>query len=429
MEYVFHCLINQFLGFKYDLIISDEVNDYNISCNSKSLDISNVFFREEKVAKLYILENIPSTVSVKELEFSDDKFPQVTLFGNPNLRENNNGYSWENDVVAATYYMLTRWEEAVISNRDEHNRFMAKDSLAYKCNFLHRPIVNEYVEILHQVLKSFGLKQSRICRKYKTIATHDVDRPYLWGSTFQKVKSLGASMIIRRELIEIESRLRSVIKRQDPYDTFDHIMDKAESIDEKAYFFFMAGGDTQYDDYYSLEEDRVAKLINKIKSRNHFIGIHPSYNTYNNKTELAKEIVKLEKVTKTNIVGSRQHFLRFDPLVTWDILDKSNIAWDSTMSYADKAGFRSGICYEYPVYDIKNRRQLSLKERPLIVMDTTLQKYEKLNSAEALIRVKDLQDEVKKYRGDFVFLWHNSSFNSQEWLGYNRVFEQMYCQN
>ncbi len=51
------------------------------------------------------------------------------------------------DIFASSFFMLTRWEEYVNKNRDRHNRFPAIESLAFKNDFLSRPVVNEYVEM------------------------------------------------------------------------------------------------------------------------------------------------------------------------------------------------------------------------------------------------------------------------------------------
>ena len=289
-------------------------------------------------------------------------------------------------------------------------------------------IANEYVEILYHTLKSFGLDQIRKVRKYTTLATHDVDRPFLWDSTLGKIKSIGASLLIRRNKEEIKLRAQNIVTGTDPFDTFDLLMDMSESIGEKAYFFFMAGGETEFDNFYQLGQPVVIDLIKRIKKRNHCIGIHPSYNTYNNTEMLFSEIDALKMATGMEVTVSRQHYLRFDASSTWNNLEDANVRWDSTMGYPDEAGFRSGVCYTYPLYDIYNRKQLNLLEKPLIVMDATLLRYEKLQIEQALSRVENLQKEVHRYQGEFVFLWHNSSFNSQEWIGFDEVYKSMYRQ-
>ena len=106
----------------------------------------------------------------------------------------------------------------------------------------------------------------------------------------------------------------------------------------------------------------------------------------------------------------RQHYLRFSTPRTWQIWNECSMEWDSTMSYADCSGFRCGVCYPFPVFDIENRKQLNLKERPLIVMEGSLVGYEELSLKEAKKKVDILKSEVLKYNGEFVFLYHNSSF-------------------
>ena len=428
VAYTFHCLLSVFLGLRYEIVIDDEACDYTITCNFQTLQIANFFFKDDRVQQLYQHDNLPSAVNFSDIELENIQFSQVIFFGNSSWSKQESGFKWGNDIVAASFYMLTRWEETVIENKDEHNRFLAIDSLAYKNNFLHRPIVNEYVEILYHILKSFGLDQIRKVRKYTTLATHDVDRPFLWNSTLGKIRSIGASLLIRRNKEEIKLRAQNIVTGTDPFDTFDLLMDMSESIGEKAYFFFMAGGETEFDNFYQLGEQAVIDLIKRIKERNHCIGIHPSYNTYNNTEMLSSEIDALKMATGMEVTASRQHYLRFDTSSTWNNLEDADVRWDSTMGYPDEAGFRSGVCYTYPLYDIYNRKQLNLLEKPLIVMDATLLRYEKLQIEQALSRVENLQKEVHRYQGEFVFLWHNSSFNSQEWIGFDEVYKSMYRQ-
>ncbi len=428
VKYVFNCLISEFLGFDYDLIVSEKKCCFKVSYNSNELEISNVFFKDDNIDNLYLTSNIPSGATFSELKFSNKYYPQTVIFGRSTYLKIENGFRWENDIVAATFFMLTRWEEKAVLKRDEHDRFMAADSLAYKNDFLHRAVINEYVEILHEILISFGFKHSRRQRLYNTIPTHDVDQAYLWNSGMRKIKSLGASLFLRRNKEEIKKRTLSLITKVDPYDTFDLLMDMADSTNVKATFYFMTGGETKFDNFYQIKEPLVINLLNKIKARNHIIGIHPSYNSYANIEILKKEIEVLESIVGTEIDSSRQHYLRFDVDRTLSNLNEMNIAWDSTICYADSSGFRSGVCYEYPTFDLNQRKQLTLREKPLIVMDTTLQKYENLSPEMALEKITNLQNEVKRYEGDFVFLWHNSSFNSEEWIGYEVVFESLYKQ-
>jgi len=52
------------------------------------------------------------------------------------------------DIMGSALYILARVEEIANSTRDEHNRIPAYVSHAHENDYLHRPIADEYVEIL-----------------------------------------------------------------------------------------------------------------------------------------------------------------------------------------------------------------------------------------------------------------------------------------
>jgi len=148
---------------------------------------------------------------------------------------------------------------------------------------------------------------------------------------------------------------------------------------------------------------------------------HPNYKPYQSLQQTKLEFKKLLKICeeegiKQETWGGRQHYLRWKAPLTWRIWDEAGIDYDSTLSYADHAGFRCGICYEYPVYDILQRKQLKLTERPLIVMEDSVlgERYMGLSGREALAYMQKLKKRCQKFNGDFILLWHNCSFNSPE---------------
>ena len=83
--------------------------------------------------------------------------------------------------------------------------------------------------------------------------------------------------------------------------------------------------------------------------------------------------------------------------------------WDSSLGYAEAEGFCCGICYDFPVYDVVSRKKLTLREKPLILMDVTLTQYRGYTTEQAQAVWQQLATQVKKYNGEFVVLWHNST--------------------
>jgi len=400
-KYILDVIFNEFLGLEYLLEVGSE--DYEIVLeNEKSIVIKDTFFNKFPNELEYLkLGNIP--VSIKEF-----------------------------DMFSASFFMLTRWEEYVNKNRDSHNRFPATESLAYKEGFLDRPIVNESLEALKRKLLDLDKNLIFKKRKFEFIITHDVDMSQIIKVSPYKIikKSLG-DLLKRNKFttafIEpLEYFLPYLGLKKDPYDTFDYLMDISEKSGVKSHFFFMGKGLTKFDNMYDSNDAFIKKLILKIKEREHYIGIHPTYNAYNNDKQFKIEKKELETNLATSISFGREHFLRFEVPTTWQIWEDNDMKWDSTMSYADKEGFRCGVCYEYSVFNVLTRRKLKLKEKPLIVMEGSFISYQpSISSQEMESNIVSLINEVKKYNGEFVFLWHNSSFNTLMWKKYKYIYERV----
>ncbi len=408
ISYTIRCLLGEFLGLEFK-INEGAVSDVEIRIDDKILIIKNHFFQEDRGANDYQLSDLPAAVIDNFLEIGNKRLPVVTLFGKNEINLDGKRIILHSDIISATFFMLSRWEEYVNPARDTHARFPATDSVAFKYGFLDRPIVNEYVEILWALLKEIGLEQKRIERSYHLVPTHDVDRPFLFTSLFQNIKLFGG-FVKRGDWAELVSFCKHAIAGTDPWNTHDLFMDLSEKANVKSYFFFLPKGEDKHDGRYDLNDPKVKKLYDRIRKRGHHIGFHPSYNSYNNIELLKKEKRKLEEAVGQEMKFGRQHYLRFETPRTWQMWDECNMEWDSTMSYADCSGFRCGVCYPFPVYDIKNRKQLNLMERPLIVMEGSLLGYEKLSLNKSMEKIDKLKSQVKKYKGEFVFLYHNSSF-------------------
>lgn len=70
------------------------------------------------------------------------------------------------------------------------------------------------------------------------------------------------------------------------------------------------------------------------------------------------------------------------------------------------------------------RKKLNLKERPLIVMEGSFTTYQPSITPQEMEK-KNLINKVKKYKGEFVFFWHNSSFNTNYWVRFQNIYEKV----
>jgi hypothetical protein len=144
------------------------------------------------------------------------------------------------------------------------------------------------------------------------------------------------------------------------------------------------------------------------------LGFHGSYETFRDPDRLRQEFTRLTRIAgeegvKQSQWGGRQHYLRWEAPITWQAYADAGIAYDSSLGFADHAGFRCGACYEFPAFNLQTRQALPLRERPLIVMERSLlaKSYMGLNPSQAADMVERLSASCRRFGGQFTFLWHN----------------------
>ncbi len=447
-EYICHLLFEQFLGIEYLLQYYEGSRYWSISTNNEiCLIMPDVFFQTPN-DKWLTPESLPVQPLIRldphSLGYNHNLLEHErelpVIFGDVDcFRKLHSPHNDTNDRVAylpidifgSAFFMLSRYEEVVKKERDEHDRFPAWASLAFQEGFLDRPIVNEYLEILWTTINKLwpGLKRKK--RVFQLQVSCDVDHAYQEGlKNFPKqIKHMGGDLIIRKSpKLACKSFINYFASKfnnfsYDPhYYYIEWVMDENEKVGNQVTFFLKSGKTHPvYDAPVYLNDQVVRKLIRRIYDRGHHIGLHPSYNTYKDKKQLRYEAnilrnVLSEEGIKQKYLGSRQHFLRWDPLITPTFLEDAEINYDTTLTFADHAGFRCGICYEYPLYDLKNRKLLNLVEIPLIVMECSVgsKQYMNIGYGDKFINyIIKLKETIKHFEGTFTLLWHNSSFYSK----------------
>ena len=438
-EYLISTVFREFLGLEFDTVINSDPVYEIVLPNNNSIFIEDHFFSKFNKATGYLdKQNIPLQVSYLVNQFTLEKNIPV-IFGIPeleinNLEKNNIRCRW--DIFADIYFMLTRWEEYVTDDKDEYGRFPEKKALTIRNGIHRRPVVNEAVEMLWNIMKFLGYAGSRKKKNFEAVITHDVDEIIRNKNILKLFRILAGDLVLRKKPSLIFSSAKEYInvrsgKKKDNYDTFDFLMELSEKIGVKSHFFFLSqkiepGKNNLYSNYdyrYNIADQKVVSIIRNIRDRGHSVGIHGSYNSYNNTELLSREINSLKAVAG-DICESRQHYLRFSPPVTWEIESQNNIKIDYTLGFAEEIGFRCGICSPYPVFDFLRREPLALVELPLTVMEGAVLFLTK-DPDDFYTRICSVINTVKKFEGKFVLLWHTNTFNGFEWDPYQKYYSEI----
>jgi len=437
--YLVETVFKGYLGLNIEIAKSSS-SDYEIVLpNRNRIIVEDHFFSLFKDGLDYLcVQSIPESVFYSENQFTVEKNVPV-LFGLPEVLISDideKVITCRIDLFSGIFFMLTRWEEYVIKERDKFGRFPEKMSLSIKNGLARRPVVDEYIEMIWNMLQYIGYIGPRKVTKYVPVITHDVDHILRYRSFPKFLRIIAGDLFLRRKPSLVFSTIKEYYliktgRKKDSFDNFNYLMDLSERINTKSHFYFLSQSKTkksnpEYDNYdyrYDVNSANVLSVINNIKSRGHVIGIHGSYNSYKDKALYAVEISRLRN-TLTNVDEGRQHYLRFLTPETWSIEEHNKIKIDSTLGFTDEIGFRCGTCHGYGVFDFIKRARIDLIEMPLLIMEVALAKISKdpvdfYNSACSII------DIVKKYRGRFVLLWHTNSFNVYEWEKYQKYYEDI----
>lgn len=429
-EYIYDVVFHDFWGVKYQICFEDRDDVLIEGVDENCVYIEDTFFQQQE--KNWLRKGSLPNQPLETMQVLDSYIDCVTdvklpvIYGNC---EAGRIFSADNlhcyiDIFGSAFFMLTRYEEVVIKERDCYDRFSAANSLAYQEGFLERPIINEYLEILWQWLGEHFVGIKREERRFEIMPTHDIDVPFwrLQNNLYNRIHMLAGDVLKRRDW-SIAHQHIDYIKRatmgswvQDPYYTFDLIMDISERNDLTSNFYFMTSIDRdQKDGNYDIMHPEVCRLAKNILERGHKIGIHPGFGSKDKLRFIKEDTDKLWKMIDAGRlpvekIGGRQHYLHWTAPTTWKCYEEAGIVYDTTLSYADHIGFRCGICYDYPVYNVLTHERYKLREYPLMVMDCSGLEYMNLSHIEMLERCLALKEKVRNYGGVFVILWHNNFF-------------------
>ncbi len=420
LDFIFHEMMDIDYSIRTDL----STNDYVIGFAGKRIVIRDHFFSHHPQPLSYLRgETVPETVQFTRNPFIPESDIPV-VYGNDEFQISENEIICGIDIVASVFFMLTRWEEYIIETKDRLGRFCAHNSLAYRNHFLHRPVVDEYVEMLRRMMGHLGYTCKSNKHRFTVKLTHDVDRIKRFPTLLSGIRQTAAELIVdqtfRKSCYTAQTFIGSkVCGKNDPYDTFDEFMDMAEQIETRAEFYFIPSHKGEYDARYDIGDKTVGNAVSKIQSRGHIIGIHPSLNSFENPQQLAKEKARLDAIVNSRITGGRHHYLRISIPQTWQMWEDTGLQYDSSLGYHDVNGFRAGTCHDYPLFNFLTRQALRLREYPLIVMEQT---FSKLSPERMEKETLQLLHQTQKYNGCFVWLWHTCNWDTYQWAPYRYIY-------
>lgn len=323
------------------------------------------------------------------------------------------------DLLAACFWMLSRWEEYGDFTPDAHDRYPGKTSLGFRHHFLMCPVVDEWTARLAGLLNHHFPGFAVPPASFHRIQTFDIDFAwrYLHKPVVRQIRTLARDLIKQGRTTFRRGFECLTDGRRDPYDFFD------QWKEEEAVLFFPVSSRSHFDRNHSWMHPAYQQVIRSCHEHTR-IGIHPGYSAGSHPEQLAEECRRFAMITGESPSRSRMHYLRFRLPETYRLLIECGIQEDWSMGFADQPGFRAGTARSFFWYDLERDITTPLRVHPFQVMDTTLQGYLHMHPQAALALIGQLESTIRAHGGTLTTLAHANSLAAidREWAGWETVF-------
>ncbi len=325
-------------------------------------------------------------------------------------------YVIRTDIVYNTFFFISRAEELINTQRDEHGRFAAKYSILGQNNRLMIPTVDEYARMLMKLL-DLPLPTPLFSKIY---LTHDID-------TVAHYRHWRGAMggILRGQWRKVLASLKDI--HNDPAFTFSWLIAQDKTVEKAECIYFVKDTMGKGYDYpqYKLDGKDFETAEQLIENSGAKIGLHSSY--YGGKMTnvvvfthiVNKEGVRDGDSIKIKDLYHRSHYLRCS-IDDMQSLINLGITDDFTMMFPDQVGFRLQTTRPVRWINPKTMTLTDLVLHPLTVMDCTLSnpQYMNLSEDEAYFECQRLFEKIHQNAGEVVILWHNTIVTN---AGYHRA--------
>jgi len=417
ISYILKVFFSNLMGVEYS-ITSDKnlFTDYEgVKISYAEQAVSNeIFFCYSPI----LLEDTIHEVDIQFTEYDNISVPFAV---------NNKRSIFPFDPFAASFYLISRYEEYLPYIKDQYERFSPNQSMAFRNYFLKKPVINIWAQHIEETIKSHYPNFKTKSQKFTFVPTIDIDSAYAYklkglirtiGGYLKTIKKLDFSDAIERTKVLMGFS-------DDYFDTYSKLNFIHKKYNIQPIFFILFAKYGTYDKNIPIKNQKFHSLI-KMLDDEADVGIHPSFESNYDIKILKQEIDNLSNVLNRPITKSRQHFLKLSLPETYRNLLELGITDDYTMGYASEIGFRASIASSFNFYDLEMDLETNLTIHPFAFMEGTLRDYHSKDAIKAKPIIFSLIDEVKKVNGTFISLWHNESLcDKKRWVGWDKLYDEM----
>ncbi len=332
------------------------------------------------------------------------------------------------DVLAAAFYLISRYEEYLPHTLDMYGRFAHENSTAFKNDFLQLPLVNSWFRQLQLEIAAKFLPTVFTPSAFQFIPTYDIDIAwsYLNKGYARNAGGLFKSLL-KFKFAEAKERIEVLVGiAKDPFDIYGwlnelHLSKQLQPI----YFFLLAQQNRGYDKNIPVANKNFQQLI-RVQSDKYATGIHPSWQSGNDEKLLKQEINLLSQFANRKAYQSRQHYIRMKFPGTYRQLLEAGITEDYSMGYGSINGFRASYCLPFKWFDVEKNEVTTLTIFPFCYMEANSIFEQHFTADQALAEATHYYKAVKEVNGMMITVFHNHLITAQEnRIKWRRMYQQL----
>ena len=313
------------------------------------------------------------------------------------------------DIFAASFYLLTRYEEYLPHVKDEYGRFPAAESLAYQESFLHKPVVDIWAVKFLEILMERFPDLEHGSRKYKTGTLIVSEHTFIFQNKGFLRSFVGLmSDLFQLNIAKVMDRLQVWIRiKKDPHDTFEDLIELIKEHKLYMLFMFQLSDFSKYD--RNISHNRIPhRAVIKSVADYAKVGLLMGYYAMEEIKSLRREKLRMEDIIHSSVEHAMNHKYNLRLPDQYNNLTELEIVNDHSMGYPNMPGFRAGTCSPFLFYDINMEVTTPLKVHPYAFSSNAVQLMPKKKLREDLSR---MLLEVKEVRGVFRSVFRNQDFS------------------
>jgi len=342
INYTFRQVCKRILGFNIDFTTKIEAF---ISFSGPKFSYSNQRLGNEVFIQSYgILE---------EQGINDTEIIVSEWNGEPYFFKTSKQSDIPFDIFSASFYLLTRYEEYLPHVKNHLGDFPAEESIAYKNNFLDKPVIDIWMSIFLDVLKAKfeGIESLPKTPALKLIiAVEKVFQYRALGISRGFVGLLKDGLRFRFR--DVFTRIQSwFIPEKDPYDVYDYLVNIKNELGIDMLFLFQLGDYSIYTKNINFRKKEYKRIIKSMGDYSE-IGLMLSHEATLDVLTFNKEIKRFENIANHELksVVIKDRSINFPNYFV--NLDETTIKKDYSMGYYNKLGFRTGTYTPHLFYDL-----------------------------------------------------------------------------